>query len=78
MSHQPRTRSLDHARLAKLGFLFGLALFAVGAIGEIGGHTYLSPVPSTLDTVFFGMETLGVVIGLVAPIVFGAVLPLTE
>ncbi|MUV85649.1 hypothetical protein GJ631_03415 [Natronomonas sp. CBA1123] len=78
MSHQTGGRSLDHARLAKLGFLFGVGLFAVGAVGEIGGHAFLSTVPATLDTVFFGMETLGVVVGLVTPIVFGAVLPLIE
>ncbi|MCY4729899.1 hypothetical protein KY092_04920 [Natronomonas gomsonensis] len=78
MSHQTGGRSLDHARLAKLGFLVGVGLFAVGAVGEIGGHAVLSTVPATLDTVFFGMETLGVVIGLVTPIVFGAVLPLIE
>ncbi|WP_178918282.1 hypothetical protein [Natronomonas gomsonensis] len=78
MSHRTGGRSLDYARLAKLGFLFGVGLFAVGAIGEIGGHAFLSTVPSTLETVFFGMETLGVVVGLVTPIVFGAVLPLIE
>lgn len=78
MSYQASGRSLDYARLAKLGFLFGIGLFAVGAVGEIGGHAFLPTVPSTLETVFFGMETVGVIVGLVAPIVFGAVLPLIE
>lgn len=78
MAYQASGRSLDYARLAKLGFFFGVTLFAVGAVGEIGGHTYLETIPPTLDTVFFGMETLGVVVGLVTPIVFGAVLPLIE
>jgi hypothetical protein len=78
MSYQTGGRSLNHARLAKLGFLLGIGLFAAGAVGEIGGHAVLSTVPATLDTVFFGMETVGVVVGLVSPIVFGAVLPLIE
>lgn len=72
-----RRRNLDHANVAKKGFLFGAALFALGAIGGIVGHAYFT-LPATVDQLLFGMEVAGVAVGLLVPIVFGAVLPLTE
>ena len=76
MSHRSRG-TLDHAAVAKKGFLLGVALFALGAVGEIVGHAYLA-LPAVAEQVFFGMEVTGVAVGLLVAIVFGAVLPLTE
>lgn len=76
VSYQSRG-SLDHAAAAKKGFLLGVALFAVGALGEVVGHAYFA-VPALAEQLFFGMEVTGVALGLLVPIIFGAVLPLTE
>lgn len=76
MSHQ-RRGNLDYAVVAKKGFLLGVVLFALGAVGEILGHAYLA-LPSVAEQAFFGMEVAGIAIGFLAPVVFGAVLPLTE
>lgn len=78
MSHRTRSRNLDYPRLAKTGFLLGAALFAVGAVGGIVGHAFLSSVPSVLYRLLFGMEILGVLVGFFAPAIFGVVMPLTE
>lgn len=76
MSYQSRG-NLDYADAAKKGFLLGVALFALGAVGEMLGHGFLA-VPSIADQLFFGMEVTGVVVSLLAPMVFGAILPLIE
>ena len=73
-----QSNSLDHARIAKTGFLVGVGLFAAGAVGEFAGHSLVSSLPETVGSALLAMEVLGVVIGFFAPIVFGAVLPLAE
>ena len=73
-----RSDSLDHARIAKTGFLAGLGLFAVGAIGEFAGHSLASSLPETIESALLTAEILGVVVAFFVPIVFGAVLPLVE
>jgi hypothetical protein len=78
MSHQRRSRNFDYARIAKTGFLAGVALFALGVVGELAGHAVLSSMPAAVEQALLGMEILGVAVGFVVPIVFGAVLPLVE
>lgn len=78
MSHGRRTGSLDHARIAKSGFVAGLALFAIGVVGELAGHAMLASMPPTADQVLLALEVVGVLVGFLVPIVFGAVLPLIE
>jgi len=73
-----QTRNIDYATTAKRGFLLGAGLFALGALGEFGSHALLGSFPAWVDTVLLDMELLGIVIGLLAPLVFGIVLPLTE
>ena len=73
-----RTRSIDHARYAKLGFLFGLALFAIGGGGEIVGHTLLGGIPEWEATLLFDLEVIGLLVGFFSPLVFGIALPLLE
>ena len=72
-----RYGSLDYPHLAKRSFLFGLALFAVGLVGQIALGT-LPGTPAWELTLLFDLEAIGLVIAFFAPLVFGIVLPLTE
>jgi hypothetical protein len=78
MSHSRRSRNMDYARIAKAGFVGGLALFVIGVVGELAGHAVLASMPPTAEQGLFAMEVLGVLVGFFVPVVFGAVLPLTE
>ena len=69
---------MDYARIAKAGFVGGLALFVIGVVGELAGHAVLASMPPTAEQGLFAMEVLGVAVGFFVPVVFGAVLPLTE
>jgi len=71
-------RSMDHAALAKRGFLLGVGLFALGALGELAAATVLGPLPGWGNTLLTDVEALGILLGLFAPLVFGVVLPLVE
>ena len=73
-----RTRSLDHARLAKLGFYLGLGLFALGGGGEIVGHALYGSLPAWEDALLFDIEVIGLLVGFFSPFVFGIALPLIE
>lgn len=73
-----QTSSLDHARLAKLGFFLGLTLFLAGAGGEIVGHAMFGELPAWETALLFDMEAVGLVIGFFSPFVFGIALPLIE
>jgi len=72
------SRQIDYAFYAKAGFLLGLALFVVGAGGEVVGHAFFEPLPAWGETILFDMEVVGLVVGFSSPIGFGIVLPLTE
>jgi hydrogenase/urease accessory protein HupE len=72
------TTSMNHEKLAKRGFLLGFALFAIGALGEIAGHTLFTELPGWEQTLLFDMVILGTLIALLAPLIFGIVLPLIE
>ncbi|WP_276251750.1 hypothetical protein [Haloarcula rara] len=71
-------RGMDHATLAKRGFLLGVALFAVGVVGEVGGHALLGTLPALVNTLLVDMEAIGILLALFSPLVFGIVLPLIE
>ena len=73
-----QSNSLDHARIAKTGFLAGVGLFAVGVIGEFAGHSLVSSLPETIESALLTAEILGVAVAFFFPVVFGAVLPLVE
>ena len=68
----------DYAARAKAGFLLGLGLLLAGALGELVGTAYFGSLPGWERTLFFDMEVAGVLIGLLAPLVYGIVLPLVE
>ncbi|WP_336337793.1 DUF7860 family protein [Haloarcula brevis] len=68
----------DYATLAKRGFMLGAGLFLLGIAGEVAGGAVLGTLPAWGDTLLVDMELLGILVGLLSPLVFGVVLPLTE
>jgi hydrogenase/urease accessory protein HupE len=73
-----RYGDVDYPTLTKRSVLFGLALFAIGAVGELLVHGLGVQLPRWEETLLFDAEVLGVLIVFVAPFLFGIVLPLTE
>lgn len=73
-----RYGSLDYARLTKTGFALGVGLFALGAGGEIVGHSVYGTLPAWENTLFTYSEAIGIALGLISPFLFGIFLPLTE
>jgi hypothetical protein len=73
-----RYGNIDYTEWAKKGFLLGLGLFLLGAGGELVGHIYFGTLPAWEETLFTNMELFGILVGFLAPIVFGIALPLTE
>jgi len=74
----PNHASRDYSKLAKTGFLIGVALFAVGGLGEIAGSAVFGGLPGWEQTLLFDMEVLGIAFGLFSPFLFGIVAPLVE
>ena len=73
-----RHRQPDYGRLAKGGFLLGVALFLVGAGGEWVVHAQSLALPAWEDALFLDLEVLGILLFLLSPFVFGIFLPLME
>jgi len=73
-----RYGELDYPVLTKRSFLLGVALFAIGALGELGLTTAGLAVPEWERALLFDIELLGIMIGLLSPFIFGILLPLTE
>ncbi|WP_435159644.1 hypothetical protein [Haladaptatus sp. DFWS20] len=73
-----RYGKLDYPKLTKTGFLLGVALVAIGALGEIVGSALFGPLPGWENMLFTDLEILGILLGLLSPFVFGIFLPLTE
>jgi hypothetical protein len=78
MSYGGRQRNLDYGRIAKLGFFAGVAMFVIGAVGEKLGHSVVTGMPAVADQLFLSLEIVGVLVGLLVPLVFGIALPLVE
>lgn len=73
-----RYGNIDYPTVTKRAFLFGVALFLTGLVGELVGHAYFAPLPAWEQTLLVNAEAFGILIALGAPILFGIVLPLTE
>ncbi|WP_224448039.1 hypothetical protein [Haloprofundus salilacus] len=73
-----RYGNIDYPRLTKSAFLLGVTLFAAGALAELVGHAAFGTLPGWQNTLFLDMEILGIAVALLAPLLFGVVLPLTE
>ena len=71
-------RNLDYADWTKRGFLLGVGLLALGALGELLGHAFFGPLPAWEDTLFTSAEVVGILVGFFSVWVFGVILPLTE
>jgi len=69
---------VDHATLAKRGFLLGVGLFALGALGELLAATLFGPLPGWGNMLLLDMEGLGILTAVLAPLVFGIIMPLVE
>lgn len=74
----PRHGTTDYAFLAKTGFLLGVSLFVLGAIGGLVVPTFYGPLPEWEMTLFFYFEVIGTLVGLISPLLFGIVFPLTR
>jgi hypothetical protein len=68
----------DYARLTKQGFLLGVSAFLVGELTEPVQHTLEMSVPGWEHSLLFLLTVLGVLTALLAPLVFGIALPLTQ
>lgn len=73
-----RTSSIDYPTWTKRSFLFGVSLFLVALLADVVGRTFFGPFPAWEQTLFIDLEFLGIFTALLAPIVFGIVLPLLE
>lgn len=73
-----RHDSLDYPTLTKRSFAVGASLFLIGVLGEVLITAAGIQVPAWERTLLFDAEVLGIIIGLLGPLVFGVVLPLTE
>jgi len=62
------TTSMNNEKLAKGGFLLGLAMFAVGALGELLAHSVFTKLPGWEQTLLFDMVVFGALIALLAPL----------
>jgi hypothetical protein len=74
----PTYATRDYAPNAKLGFLAGLALWTVGALGGVVGPALFGPLPGWETMLLADAEVLGVPVGLLSLVVFGVELPLAE
>ena len=73
-----RYGDIDSVRLTKQGFAVGLALFLVGAVGELVGHAVFGGLPGWEHTLLFDAEMLGILVAFLSVFVFGIAVPLTE
>jgi hypothetical protein len=73
-----RTGRFDHASLSKYGLLTGVALFGLGAVGELFVRVAVGDPPAWENTLLVGMEASGIVIAMVSVFVVGILLPLLE
>ena len=73
-----RYGDLNYQWWAKTCFLVSLAVFALGAGGEITAAAMHLSLPRWENVLFTDMEILGTLGALFSPLVFGILLPLTE
>lgn len=73
-----RYGNIDYPTVTRRSFLLGAALFVVGVVGELVGQTFFAPLPAWEQTLLVTVVGIGILLALLAPIVFGVILPLTE
>jgi len=75
MGHNMR---LDYAKYTKRGFLLGLGLFLLGALGATVGPSLVGELPRWEHTVLFDSMVIGIAVGFFSVFGFGIFLPLTD
>lgn len=75
MGHNMR---LDYATYTKRGFLLGVALFLLGAIGTAAGPSLIGQLPGWEQTALFDSMVIGIATGFFSVFGFGIFLPLTD
>ncbi|MFW5918549.1 MAG: hypothetical protein ACOCR0_03595 [Haloferacaceae archaeon] len=73
-----RYGNIDYSTYAKGGFLLGFGLFAIAAIGELVIHLGNVQVAAWIATVLLDAGLAGLAVMLLAPAIFGVIMPLTE
>lgn len=73
-----RYGSIDYAAYAEGGFLLGAGLFLFGALGGTIVPALVGSPGPLVTQLFVDAEIVGILLGLLAPLVFGVALPLTE
>ena len=73
-----RYGDIDYSTLTKRSFLLGIGLFALGALGEFALAATGTAVPAWEHALLVDAEWAGIGLALLAPFVFGIMLPLTE
>lgn len=73
-----RYGDVDSTRLTTRGFFAGLALFLVGAVGELVGHAVLDRLPGWESALLFDAEVLGIGVAFLTVFAFGIAVPLIE
>ena len=73
-----RYGNIDYPTVTKRSFLLGASLFIIGILGELVGHAFFAPLPAWEQTLLVTIVGSGILVALIAPIVFGVILPLTE
>lgn len=67
---------IDYAKRSKQGFWLGVAMFAFGVIGEVGGHILYDSLPQWENVLFTDMIGLGILVAFLSFFVIGMLLPL--
>ncbi|MFB6165206.1 MAG: hypothetical protein ABEJ31_08620 [Haloarculaceae archaeon] len=73
-----QSQSIDYPAWTKRGFLFGVGLFVLAELVDAVGPSVLGPLPGWEQTVLLLLAVVGVLVGLLSPLLFGIVLPLIE
>ena len=73
-----RYGNVDYSAYAKGGFLIGFAMFAIAALGEVVIHFGGMQVAAWIGTALLDAGLAGIAVMLLAPAIFGVIMPLTE
>jgi len=71
-------RDMDYVKLARWGFVLGAAMFLIGGVGHAVVPELQGSLPGWEAGLLLNLEVGGILVGLLAPLTFGIVLPLTE
>ncbi|GAA0721008.1 putative YccA/Bax inhibitor family protein [Halorubrum trapanicum] len=73
-----RYGDIDYSKATKRAFAVGAVLFTFGVVADVYLRSTGAAVPAWEQTLLVEAEMFGVLVMLLAPFVFGILLPLTE